>query len=162
MLFPIDSFWSNSRDWILVSDCYPKLSVAQIGKTVVHMLGRRKWAETSGVTGISLFHPTWQEYASASFTTQVLNLMLSIWCRIFFPTGSVCPGYLPLHPSSFFTDPSLLVLWSFSLTCSVLASLSGHWSTGAQLNHEEVNSTCQIAINQMKWFSKSFVRLQNW
>ena len=36
--------------------------------------------------------------------------MLSIWCRIFFPTGSVCPGYLPLHPSSFFTDPSLLVL----------------------------------------------------
>merc|ERR1719376_1890104 len=26
--------------------------VKKVGKTVVHMLGRRKWAETSGVTGL--------------------------------------------------------------------------------------------------------------
>jgi len=66
--------------------------VKKIGKTVVHMLGRRKWAETSGVTGLEF---------------DVVNLMsdlLSHWLSV----------------------------------PSVLASLSGHWSTGAQLNHEEI------------------------
>ena len=38
----------------------------------------------------------------------------------------------------------------------MLASLSGHWSTGAQLNHEEVILTYQIAMNQVKRFLKSF------
>ena len=38
----------------------------QMGKTVVHMLGRRKWAETSGVTG------THQEFDMDSVVLKVI------------------------------------------------------------------------------------------
>ena len=71
----------------MVSDCYPKLSVAQIGKTVVHMLGRRKWAETSGVTGISShiarIRISFIYYSGLEF--DVVNLMsdlLSHWLSV--------------------------------------------------------------------------------
>ena len=71
----------------MVSDCYPKLSVAQIGKTVVHMLGRRKWAETSGVTGISshiaIIRISFIYYSGLEF--DVVNLMsdlLSHWLSV--------------------------------------------------------------------------------
>ena len=98
-----------------------------------------------------------------SKNTHQLHLLLRswIWCCQFdvgssFPLAQcaqVTCHFIP-HPSS--PIPTYWFSWSFPLTCSVLASLSGHWSTGAQLNHEEVNLTYQIAMNQVKWLSFHF------
>jgi len=68
--------------------------VRKLGKVVVHMLGQRKWAETSGLMGLE---------------RDALNLV-----------------------------PDLLSHWLG--VPAVLASLSGHWSTGEKLSDSQVMS----------------------
>ena len=53
----------TQQPWItcMIDDAQQEVltgTFVQVGKTVVHMLGRRKWAETSGVTGIE-----WGDFA---------------------------------------------------------------------------------------------------
>ena len=106
------------------------------------MLGRRKWAETSGVTG------THQEFdmkfiilTSKLFQPWYWIIRSWVWCgqpdvRSAFSLAE-CAQVLLLP---WIVGSPTFQFFTFSVH-SVLASFSGHWSSGAQLNGEEVSWT---------------------